>query len=174
MECSLPDAQRSILIVNAWLASVGTEIVTARANEQVLVGIEGVGKTLQEARRAERVIAPPIIDEDTGAVLRPALTVPDHATRLDAVRAAGEFHEHFTPKSKGTTLNVGVQTNVNNPSGAPGTRSFEQRVREKRVQRGLSNDATIPDAVVDETDAAPDNELEGEYIQDGEEEVTEE
>jgi len=157
MNLTLADAQRSLLSVYTWIVSNDSAVVDARANEEVLIGLEGTGRALQEAKRATRLIAPPVFD-DAGNIVREAITVPDHATRLDAVRATADVIEKVRARNKGIAVNVGIQNNLNNSSGEGNRRSFEQRIRDLRERRGLRNVDETRGAFVPDDDEIMDAE----------------
>jgi hypothetical protein len=165
--CSLIQAQQGIITVNAWMASVGNDILNAKANEEAMIGIEGTGKALQEARQASRVIAPPKYD-DEGNMVAEAFTVPDHQTRLEAIKVTAQFAKEFRPPAN-TIINAGNTTNIVGGNGGGGgkSNSFENRVRVIREKHGLHNDETqIIDAIVEEGDE-DDIEDDAEYMDDG-------
>ena len=157
MNLTLADAQRSLLSVYTWIVSNDSAVVDARANEEVLIGLEGTGRALQEAKRATRLIALPVFD-DAGNIVREAITVPDHATRLDAVRATADVIEKVRARNKGIAVNVGIQNNLNNSSGEGNRRSFEQRIRDLRERRGLRNVDETRGAFVPDDDEIMDAE----------------
>lgn len=113
------------LKVDMWMQMVHKDIVRARAQEEQLVALRGVGRRVQEAMKATRIVG--------------EIAVPDHEIALKAIRTTGLLHDKFQEK-KGTEVNVGVQTNVGgNASG----RSFEERVRLHRERAGFSNDPVV-------------------------------
>ena len=125
--------------IQAWMAAGCNEVVDATINHQVIESAGNLGRVLVDAMKATRVIAPPVRDANTGKELAPMVTVPDHETRLEAVRQTGTLAAAL--RAKGGNINVGV---VNNPGGNGNgggvNRSFEQRVRELREKNGLRND----------------------------------
>jgi hypothetical protein len=175
LDCSIIEAQQGIVTVNTWLASVSNEIVNALANEEVLVGLKGTGKVLNDAKLAERVISPPIYNKEDGRLLAPAYTVPDHTMRLEAIKVAAQFAKDFKPPSTAPAIALNIGNTVNNNISDGKAKSFEQRVRELREKRGLhSDEMPIMDAVlVDDDDDDEDEEsddgldADGEYIDDG-------
>jgi hypothetical protein len=115
------------------------------------------------------VISPPIRDPNTGAEIAPMVTVPDHETRLDAVKQTGDLAAALRAKGGGV--------NIVNAFGVPGgngnggqNRSFEQRVRELREKRGLRNDDSAMDIM--EAEVIEDG-AEGDDDNDEREELTE-
>ena len=160
LNCTVLDVRRGVTLLTTWINTVSDEIRNAYANEQIIKGIEGAGKVFQDAQRAERMIAPPVLDKDSGLVLQEAQFIPDHTTRLDATRAVAEFAERLAPKGKGTNINIG--NTINNGNGNGAGLSFEARVRALREKRGLRNDedeimdAEIIEEEVDGSDGADD------------------
>jgi hypothetical protein len=143
-----------------------------------MVSLKGTGEVLNNAKKAERVISPPIYNKEDGTLLAPAYTVPDHTMRLEAVKISAQFAKDFKPSAPAAAiaLNIGNTVNNNNNSGSSGPRSFEQRVRDLREKRGLHNDGNsspIQDAVIEDINAAADDgdddELDddAEYLDDG-------
>lgn len=160
LNCSELDARRGVTMLTTWINTVSDDIRNAYANEQIIKGIEGAGKVFQDAQRAERMIAPPVLDRESGLMLQEAQFVPDHTTRLEATRAVAEFAEKFAPKGKGTSINIGNTINTGNGNGAG--LSFEARVRALREKHGLRNDADeIMDAEIIEDDLEDGDDGEG-------------
>lgn len=188
LNCTALQAREGITTVETWRRSLDEPIVNAVAAEQVVIGVENAGRVLRDAQEATVLVAPPRqaalldgdgkpqLDEDGNPVVietSPAVYAPDHATRLAAVRAAGELAERFRPKGNGNQINVGIQTNVNgNGNGSDGgqRRSYEQRLRRVREKHGLTNDD--PDELPHEDEEEPDNILDGEYEEGGNENDT--
>lgn len=172
LDCSILEAQQGIVTVNTWLASVSNEIVNALANEEVLIGLSGTGKVLNDAKLAERVISPPIYNKEDGKLLAPAYTVPDHTMRLEAIKVAAQFAKDFKPPSTAPAIALNIGNTVNNNITDGKAKSFEQRVRELREKRGLHSDETqIVDAEIiddDDDDIESDDgvDADGEYIDD--------
>lgn len=136
------------------MAAGSNEVVDATINHQVIRAAGEVGRVLVQAARATRVVSPPVRDPNTGEELAPMVTVPDHSTRLEAVKQLGTVAASI--RAKGGNINVGI---VNNPggNGSGVTKSFEQRVRELREKNGLRNDEQpIMDAEIIEADEAED------------------
>jgi hypothetical protein len=122
---AVEDAVKSF---EAARVSVSSDIVDMVVNAEVLTAMNGVGDRIQSAMAAERF---------TGAYTGPAedrvpLMQPDHTTALEAIRTAGELVSQVRPKGGGSVVNLGFQTNING-NGTSTVKTFEQRVREKRV-----------------------------------------
>jgi hypothetical protein len=140
--------------LQAWLAGGSPELVDATLNHQVIKSAGEVGRVLVTSMRAMRVVAPPVRDPNTGAELAPMITVPDHSTRLDAVKQLGDLAA--ATRAKGGNVNIGVAVGMPGGGNGGATKSFEQRVRELREKNGLRNDEQRLD-VVDAEIIEPDD-----------------
>jgi len=172
--------------LQAWLAGGSPELVDATLNHQVIKSAGEVGRVLVTSMRAMRVVAPPVRDPNTGAELAPMITVPDHSTRLDAVKQLGDLAA--ATRAKGGNVNIGVAVGMpGNGGGNGGVKSFEQRVREIRERNGMHNteqhandDGGIIEGEViepgdgDDGDGGPDDEQDDPQMDGSEEESNEE
>jgi len=150
MNSTPADIITAISRVERWKGSHSRELVEAAMNEQVMVAIQPLGRTLVDGQRARRLAAPAVTDPETGTVVSPAVYEPDHVTRIEAAKATAALVKSVRDDGTGVNVNVGVQTNV---GGNGGGRSFEQRVRVKREQLGLN---AAPANVIDAEDIVDD------------------
>jgi hypothetical protein len=145
------------LRMQAHIASVSHDVVDMVVNEEILSVARsgGIKRALKGAMSADRVLV-----TRTGVVMDPntnaPLTVPDHDTRLEAVRTLSTLSKNLRPTSPAIGVNLQVnQNNTQNNLVASG-RSFEARRRAAAERRGA---VAVADAVVvgDEVDEAEED-----------------
>jgi len=139
MNAELAMVEAGVMQVERWMASNSREMVETAIHEQVIIAVAPIGKTLVEGQRARRVALPELSNPQTGEVTRAAVYEPDHATRIDAVRATATMVESVKAPASGAQVNIGI----NNAPGAGAGRSFESRVREKREQLGMNKPTQV-------------------------------
>jgi hypothetical protein len=145
--------------MGAWMAAGDNAIVDTVINQQVIKAAGDLGRVLTGAMKAVRVISPPIRDPNTGAEIAPMVTVPDHETRLDAVKQTGDLAAALRAKGGGVNIVNAFGVPGGNGNGGSDIKSFEQRLRILREKRGLRSDdstADIMDAEIVEDDAEDD------------------
>ncbi len=163
------------------------EMVVASMNEQAMIAMEPVGRTLAQAQEAQRLVMPEVVNPKTGEVMREAVYAPDYGTQIAATEAVARIVESVKERGPGVQVNVGGQhAHVNG-----GGRSFEERLRMQREKRGM-RDTAIPGTVTidgngnggaevmmdgsagdgddDDTDDELEDELEDESVDEDEEE----
>lgn len=150
LNATADDVEQGILAVEMWMAANSREMVEAHMNEQALISIAPLGRTLTGAQEAMRMVAPAIVSEDTGEVLREAQYEPDYDTRIKAAKATADIVQSVREKGPSVQVNTGSQVHVHAGSG----RSFEERVREKRRELMADTTRSLPaaptiDAVLD-------------------------
>jgi hypothetical protein len=133
MNASPDEVAAAISAVERWKASNSMEIVVASMNEQAMIAMEPVGRTLAEAQKAQRLVLPEIVHPQTGAVLRAAVYAPDYATQISATEAVARIVESVKERGPGVQVNVGGQ----HVHGIGAGKSFEERLRIQREKRGM-------------------------------------
>jgi len=150
MNCTSEEVMAAVTAMEKWKAVNSRDIVEASMNEQVMIAIEPLGRTLVEAQMAKRLVAPEVIHPKTGEVLREAVYVPDHATRIAATEAVAKVVESVKDRGPGVQVNVGGnQLHMNGGGG----RSFEERLRMQREERGM-RDRGVGDTVTIDVNTA--------------------
>lgn len=150
-EVSADDIQASIDYVSEYQRRNDGSLLRAKTNEIMLSRLDKIGKTIDRALDAEKVV---FVNRETGKVTK----VPDFATQLKAVAESRNYIESVQPKTPFLVQNQ--QFNNGMPmSGSAGGASFEAILRKKRAEHGLLNSGgEIVDAEV-----TPEEELADEF-----------
>ena len=147
MNATPEEVAEGITAMEMWKASNSREIVEASMNEQAIIAIEPVGRTLAEAQSAMRLVSAEIRHPKTGEVIREAVYAPDYQTRIAATEATARIVESVKERGPGVQVNVGGnQLHVN--GGGGGARSFEERLRLQRESRGMRDVGNTGDGAV--------------------------
>jgi hypothetical protein len=134
MNASVEEVTEGVTAVERWKAANSREIVEAAMNEQAILAIEPVGRTLAAAQSARRLVAAAVYHPKTGEVLRDAEYAPDYQTQIAATEAVARIVESVQARGPGVQVNVGGnQLHLNGGGG----RSFEERLRMQREKRGM-------------------------------------
>lgn len=132
--------RRSIRTIEAYF-SIFSDDELRRTQISIVIGLAGEEKAaLLEALHATKLVAD--VDGDTKVV-------PDHQTRMEAVKLINEKNATLLPQAKpgGTNVSVGVGMSVNpQPSVGPGDRipRFEDNVREVMARRSTQRVLAAP------------------------------
>jgi hypothetical protein len=112
-------------------ASVSNEIVDMATNIESLVGLDGVGQDLSDARKAMRFTGH--YHKDTGEPIYER----DWSVVLDSVDKLSNLVAKGRSKEPSVAVNVGIQNNLNGNGNGGGARSFEAMVRQAEERRRL-------------------------------------
>lgn len=137
MNAAPDEVTAAISAVEKWKASNSAEMVVASMNEQAMIAMEPVGRTLVQAQSAQRLISPQIVNPKTGEILRVAIYAPDYVTQIAATKAVAKIVESVRDRGPGMQVNIGGQHVHANGGG----RSFEERLRLQREKREIRSGA---------------------------------
>jgi hypothetical protein len=141
------------------------EIVDVLFNIEAATGIAGSGQRLQEMQQARRFTGAYVKDGEGKDI---PVFDPDHAAANEAIKTAIEMASKIRDKGNSSSINIGInnQSGINGNGVAP-TKTFEQRVREKRgvlpdgdvkfLPQGKSGSAVLEGELADENDDDDDD-----------------
>lgn len=159
MNSTVDQVEQGRLAVERWKSANSPEIVQASLNEQAMIAMQPVGRTLKAAQSAKRMVRPPVYD-DAGKQIAKPMYMPDHSTRIAATEAVARIVESVKDRGPGVQVNVGNQVNFN----GNGSRSFEERIRIRREQLGMNKASVVIDA--NETVEADVKDIDGDLEED--------
>jgi hypothetical protein len=150
------------------------------AREMLMDQFPNMASALREASEAVQELKKEELQED-GQMTTTSYFVPDHSTRLKAIKAFESLLSCIQPKTPMVAVDARSQTQINNPApaaGSGGPLSTESIIRQIRAERGLALPSetgtveTVP-SVMPGNAAAPefvekDIELEAELAEEGE------
>jgi len=161
LHLSVDDVTSAVRNFEAARIQASSELVDMLINTEVMTAVDGVGKDIQLARQALRRTG---YQDDLGV----PIMEPDFATRLDAIRVAGELVDKVRPKGGGTDIKIGINNAGHGDGSSNGQgRSFEAMVRmaeqKRKLELGDGSPATVdaefvenPSADADELDNPDD------------------
>ena len=143
-KCSLEVFQNSLARMEAYRASVSTDEIEMAMNAIVLRRLPEADKALGDALKAKVVTRHQYVDGKGRQKSKVISTEPDHNIRLQAHDRLQRMADRMIPKGGGVAVNV----QQNNAGGGDGggvvsRRSFEEVLRERRREQGLSDGMTI-------------------------------
>jgi hypothetical protein len=141
--CSLEAFQNSLHRMEAYRALNSSEEIEMAVNEAVLKLLPESFKSLREAVKAKVVTRQQYVDEKGRQKSKVISTEPDHGIRLQAHDRVQRMADRMIPKGGGVAVNVQQNNAGGDGGGVVSRRSFEEVLRERRREQGLSDGMTI-------------------------------
>jgi hypothetical protein len=148
-KCSLEAFQNSLTRMEAYRASVSTEEIEMAMNAIVLRRLPEADKALGDALKAKVVTRQQYVDNKGRQKSKVISTEPDHGIRLQAHDRLQRMADRMIPKGGGVAVNVQQNNAGGGESQVRAGRSFEDILRERRRERGLSDGMTVDAEYVD-------------------------
>jgi hypothetical protein len=140
---SLAVVQKAIERMEVYRALTSNEEIEMAINAAVLQLLPDSFKSLREAVKA-KVVTRQMVPNKKGEFVPEVVSIePDHSIRLQAHDRIQKMADRMIPRGGGIAVNV-QQNNANNGDGGGmvSRRSFEETLRERRRERGLSDGMT--------------------------------